>query len=584
MNGAQPSQGQPGQQQQPQQQAQQRPQPKLFRPEQMRDLPDKFSLEEKTKWENGLRMLYQNMAENPSDSQKHRDAYKKIHDFSLTLMGKMQSSRPMNNTANQAPRPQAQGQPQQQGQQQPQQQSQGGNAPPSQPTQSSPGQPQQAPQRAVPNAQMRQHVETFPYVAPAGMTPGSKEAEAWIRNMRERYLKALMSMEQASVNIKRLDQIKAQRTADGKAFTPVEENEFKLKKDGLQRSHMEAKRFVETFRNQQAQQKQVNSGAAGQQGQQNQQPQNTQQTQQPSNPIAVPARPTMNLQQPASQSMPTTESVQAAMQAARQNQMNGGRPNVPQQNVPATHNASTEQSQPPQAPQQPGGMNAGLQTGIPLQGFQPQIKQEPAQQPHPINTNLPQAPGVVQQLQRTNTMNSPQSATPQSGIPQNAQNGVPVGPPKPLSHQDAVAQAQRTYSSSQTANTPNVMAASHSHPTPIQRDIPHLKTQPPMPIPKQLPAQSIGPPQPVQMPSSRPTYTGGPSGSGSGQMQQPVIPKAPGYVIEGDAERVLNKRKLDELVRQVTGGGESLNDADGLTPEVEDVSFTTSSLRSHVKY
>ena len=55
-------------------------------------------------------------------------------------------------------------------------------------------------------------------------------------------------------------------------------------------------------------------------------------------------------------------------------------------------------------------------------------------------------------------------------------------------------------------------------------------------------------------------------------MQQPAMTKTPGFVIDGDAERVLNKRKLDELVRQVTGGGESLNDADGLTPEVEDVS------------
>lgn len=39
---------------------------------------------------------------------------------------------------------------------------------------------------------------------------------------------------------------------------------------------------------------------------------------------------------------------------------------------------------------------------------------------------------------------------------------------------------------------------------------------------------------------------------------------------------MLNKRKLDELVRQVTGGGEGLDNSEGLTPEVEDVSLTRS--------
>ncbi|KAF2746893.1 putative transcription initiation factor TFIID subunit 12 [Sporormia fimetaria CBS 119925] len=48
-------------------------------------------------------------------------------------------------------------------------------------------------------------------------------------------------------------------------------------------------------------------------------------------------------------------------------------------------------------------------------------------------------------------------------------------------------------------------------------------------------------------------------------MGQPVISKIPSYQLEGEGERVLNKRKLDEMVRQVTGGSE-----DALTPEVEE--------------
>jgi transcription initiation factor TFIID subunit TAF12 len=54
-------------------------------------------------------------------------------------------------------------------------------------------------------------------------------------------------------------------------------------------------------------------------------------------------------------------------------------------------------------------------------------------------------------------------------------------------------------------------------------------------------------------------------------MSQPVLQKTPGYNLEGDGDRVLSKKKLDELVRQVTGGGEGLGGGESLTPEVEEV-------------
>ena len=50
----------------------------------------------------------------------------------------------------------------------------------------------------------------------------------------------------------------------------------------------------------------------------------------------------------------------------------------------------------------------------------------------------------------------------------------------------------------------------------------------------------------------------------------PGIQKAPPFTLEGEGDHVLSKRKLDELVRQVTGGGEG----DGLTPEVEESVLT----------
>lgn len=60
----------------------------------------------------------------------------------------------------------------------------------------------------------------------------------------------------------------------------------------------------------------------------------------------------------------------------------------------------------------------------------------------------------------------------------------------------------------------------------------------------------------------------GPTNGAPGPMGQPVISRPPPFQLEGEGDRVLSKRKLDELVRQVTGGSE-----EALTPEVEDVSI-----------
>ncbi|KAI5302475.1 hypothetical protein KEM56_000669 [Ascosphaera pollenicola] len=79
-------------------------------------------------------------------------------------------------------------------------------------------------------------------------------------------------------------------------------------------------------------------------------------------------------------------------------------------------------------------------------------------------------------------------------------------------------------------------------------------------------ALDVKPVLPVQMPPARPTLTGGPGNTGFGVMGQPAVQKHPGYVIESEGQRVLSKKMLDVLVRQVTGGGE----AEGLTPDAEE--------------
>ena len=66
--------------------------------------------------------------------------------------------------------------------------------------------------------------------------------------------------------------------------------------------------------------------------------------------------------------------------------------------------------------------------------------------------------------------------------------------------------------------------------------------------------------QPVPGPAARPTL------ANAGMLAQPGLVRPAAYTLEGEGDRVLSKRKLDELVRQVTGGGE-----DGfLAPEVEE--------------
>jgi transcription initiation factor TFIID subunit 12 len=65
----------------------------------------------------------------------------------------------------------------------------------------------------------------------------------------------------------------------------------------------------------------------------------------------------------------------------------------------------------------------------------------------------------------------------------------------------------------------------------------------------------------------------------AGPMGQPAIQKPPTFNIEGDGERVLSKKKLEDLVRQVTGGAGG-DGAEMLDPDVEEVSLVCVTLRS----
>lgn len=56
-------------------------------------------------------------------------------------------------------------------------------------------------------------------------------------------------------------------------------------------------------------------------------------------------------------------------------------------------------------------------------------------------------------------------------------------------------------------------------------------------------------------------------------MSQPGVQRPAQFTLEGEGDRVLSKRKLDELVRQVTGQASDSPDS-GLSPEVEEAVLT----------
>ncbi|KAI9731070.1 MAG: hypothetical protein M1818_007927 [Claussenomyces sp. TS43310] len=507
------SQGQAPQVQPASQQQQAARQLPLFRPEQMRALPEQFSAEEKQKWENGLIMLYKAIENNPPDSSAHQESKKKLHDFSVTLHKKILNFK----------RPQ-----QNQGQARAPNQGQASQVP-GDGTQSAQNQGQQArpqSQPHKPSEAMLKYINEYSYTLPPQVAAGTPDALKWLADAKNRFGKALLAAETSGTQLKNLDSFQKERGEQGNPLSQEEQAEFNKKKESYQKNYADAKRYIDEFRKAQEKLKAERAGGA---------------PQQPGGNITAPGlpRPTLNIQQQApNTAQKNTQTVNAAIEAARNQGMNAARPNqgLPEQMPPF----SIVQSN---SPQGPGNQGANM-------------KVDGANQPQ-INTAMATAPHVQQQRP---AHNSPHSAVPQSA--------TSVGPPRPLTHQAAVAQANRTYSSGQPSGTPSVMA-SHSHPS-LPRESGNPVSGNKMPIPKQLPPGAIGTPQPVSMQPSRPTMSGGPNNAGIGSLGQPVLQRTPAFNLEGEGERVLNKKKLDELVRQVTGGGEGLDSGEGLTPEVED--------------
>lgn len=565
-----------------------RPLPPGIRVNQIQTLPH-LTDQQKASYTRGVASLYEAFQKHDKESPEYKTAAAKLLEFTKK-MGKEMNEWKANQAAaaaagqpsQQQPqqpqppqeRPQSQGQPAQQPQQpqQPNQQSQG-------PTQQ-PGGPRQP---TIP-PQILQHVQGFPYALPPNIVPGTPEAENKLKEMKNTYASMLHKQEQLASNLKKLQAMVQERQSQGQEIPPTwgaQKQQMEQQFAAVRNSVTEFRKSQESLK-QQAQNQQNRQNQQNQQQPQQQQQQGPQQTPQQSQQKPVASQ---QPQQPPPQQAP--QQPQQAPQQANGQQIKNDAPNSAVPPTPAQPQQQIQmggqQSHPPQQQQQqqqpPQGAQAGnnqqMANNPAVQAARQQLN--PGQPPMSPATSGPQQQGQPafsgQMGQQTPMSAQRPPLNPQQASQMNQMQHSPhpqsaggTNGPVPLTHGQAMSNAARAYSDSR--GTPQIPAAQGYQPMGNRDQI----SNPKMPIPKTLNAP---PPHPVNMGPARPTL-GGPSNGAPGMMGQPVIAGHPQYHLEGDENRVLSKKKLDELVRQVTGAGEPTGEA--LSPEVEEVSFPYLSL------
>ncbi|XXH01824.1 hypothetical protein Hte_008186 [Hypoxylon texense] len=606
----------------PQGQAPQGPQLRLLRPEMMRNI-NYLSQDEKTRYEEGLRQLWLKIDQNGPETTEHKTAKQKVMEFTRMVMNKVRSVQ-ASQARNQAGAQGQMGQPGQSAQvnHQPQQQQQPGtmgdqsqNAlaaaqkPTAQPVRSQgPGMGSNAMNAGAstagavpPNAQaspqvpkvIQDHMDKLPWNllrAPAHLP--AEQGPKWMSEMKTRYARYLMQMETVKSRIAKMDAAIKERSANGQPLSQEDVKRFQTQRAADTKAYSEAQKFVDSVRNQMKTAQNSGAGGAGQNAQQGRsqpmQPQNATSTAS-SNPMQA-----------------ATASVSAAMDAAKSQQLNARatpagqsqpqtqQPQQPQPQhpgtpatpvTPATNLQQQHQQQQQQQHQQLQQTQAQPAQAVPAPISQPQIKSEPTNSmPHPPPVNTALAAAVSASSAHLPSAGTPTQAT-RVQTPQSASQQASTSQVRPLTHAAAVNRAnsstnvtaQPNSASGNLTTTPgsngllsNGPHAAHSHAHP-QPNTPALNSK--MPINKTLPAKSTETPTPVApgggVTPGRPSYGGG-SSTGGGVMGQPVITKMPPPQFDAEGEHVLSKKKLDELVRQVCGGGSPGADGNYLTPDVEE--------------
>ena len=351
-----------------------------------------------------------------------------------------------------------------------------------------------------------------------------EEAKAHITEQRLKYAQQCQRLESAQTQLQQIAKQIDARNQAGKPLSPEENNNANTRKGGLERAIREAREFMLGFEAQQerwrAQQQMMNN--------------DTRSNQPPNNPGQSNSNPQPNPEAAGSSSNPQPQVADTQIGVAPAMQGDAGKNQNLQSRPPATSSATISA----------GPMPLSQSFAFPMQNL----------------------PAVAPLNPIVSSANPQQYQTLHPQQPLSAAAGSPA--PHPLSHKAAVAQAARSYSSGgpQTLQ-PRANSQGSIHPPPNMNQPEPQNKNPPLPIPQKI---SVSPLQPVQMGSARPTLSGGPSTGAAGPMGQPGIQKHPYYILEGEGERVLSKKKLEELVRQVTGGSDG-EGGESLEPDVEEV-------------
>lgn len=564
--------GQPGQMAPGQANGQQPQRPQIYRPSDMDTLP--IPEADKLRYKNGLSGLWRTMSSHPKGTQQHTEASRKITEFSAQLAAKIRANpRPPSQAAGGfqggAPNSQGtQGSPTTHSGPEPNTTASAGSPPASASGQPAPatatagaptaqGQQSQAagrPMGVAMNPQIRQHVtETVAHAPQEVVDQGQESVAQWLNNRRERYGTALIRMQQISTSMKEIEARTRTLQQKSSTMTPDEQKllqDLANKRTTAHAAHLQAKTIAENIRKEQAGIKEAR-GLPNGPGSSSQQPNSAVEAQKGQQPGVVGRMAGANGQ--AGQQPP--QSTQAPPQASPVTTAPSAPSATSQQQVKVEPGMAQPQVLPPVNTAIASAAAAGMPSaGTPTQGT--------ARMPNtPIQTATPTT-GAPHSLSHSAALNlANQSRSSQPVIPnQTPQQGTPQGTGGTPSSAGVMG------STAQQPGHP------HAHPGQQQPQtaIPHK-----LPIPKHLPEKAAMPPQPVStnlggVAPGRPTYTQG-GGTAGGVMGQPILPKIPVVQMEGEGERVMNRKKLDDLVRQVCGGQAEGQEGNVLTPDVEEV-------------
>ncbi|KAI8626251.1 hypothetical protein F5Y19DRAFT_230504 [Xylariaceae sp. FL1651] len=570
---------------------------RLLRPEQMRTIIY-LNADEKQRYEEGLRQLWAKIEQNPPETPEHQQAKQKVMEFSRMVTNKIKNLHARNQAS-------AQGQANLAGTQQ--QPNQGAQAQGPAATAPKPTMPPSRPQAPAASSNVTnpgaipvntsgasasttttvpkhiiEHISKLPWTLlpiPPHLT--QEQGQKWLAETKSKYARALMQMEVARNRVAKVDAMLKERQEKGLAL-PVGEEMKRLQDQRLidRKSHADADAYVKSVRSQ------IQPGQTNGAQVQNSTQQARSQPMQPGNSSGVTSTHPMQA---------VTASVNAAMDAAKNHQLaasnragsiGGVQPPQPQQppQQPQPQSQPSAQVPPAQAQAQAPATPATPSTSAHGQASHSapapptQIKTEPGanmQHPPPVNTALAAASSA-----NIPSAGTPTQATARVQTPQSAQQ-APGATVRPLTHAAAVNRANSSSNiTGQSSNSSGSIANNTPGSAGITAQTPHTHAHPQptttltskMPIPKTLHEKATAPPQPVVVgggnTAGRPSYGGG-NGAG-GVMNQPVIAKMPAPQFDTEGDHVLSKKKLDELVRQVCGGGSPGADGNYLTPDVEE--------------